>query len=673
LISRHSRIVLVLACMAGVLLAAPASAGAAVSLLGISGLTNDNTPTFNGNAAIGPDGADEVIVEIAGTATATLPTTRDPVSGDFGPVTSGALPDGNYTAQAKQADNGGEATSNVLSFTIDTTPPTVVVNSGPTGTTGPSSGPFIFSSNEAGSTFECKMDPGGAWVAGCTSPKSYTGLASGSHTFRVRATDAAGNQGAPAARSFTVDATPPVASISAGPSGPTNSTSPSFSFTSNEAGSTFECKMDPGGPWGGCTSPKAYSELAAGAHTFRVRPKDGLGNVGAIVNRAFTVDTTPPNTTITAGPAGTTTSAVATFSFSSTEADSTFQCRMDAGAWKTCASPHTFSGLGEGNRTAEIRAVDPAGNPDPSPASRSWTILDLHPPTASFTVTPASPMSGETVTLKSTSTDPDNALERQSWDLDNDGRFNDGSDPVVGHVWAKPGSYKVRLLVVDAQGITVVAEKVIPVGNRSPTAKISSSPSSLRVGRKVTFNSTAADPDGSVAKVVWDLDGDGKYDDAAGATASRTYRKAGKVKVGVQVTDELGASTTAAQSVRIAEQAMLSPFPIVRISGRFTRRGVSLSRLLVEVPKGARVLISCRGKGCPRKRVSRAAETRGPAAKSLRFKTFERFLPSGTVLDVRVTKTGQIGKFTRIRVRSGRAPTRSDKCLKRGKSVRCPT
>src|SRR5215203_3642076 len=73
----------------------------------------------------------------------------------------------------------------------DTTPPDTVINSGPSGTIKTTDTRFTFSSTEANSKFECSLD--GADFSACSSPKQYTGLANGSHTFKVRATDAAGN------------------------------------------------------------------------------------------------------------------------------------------------------------------------------------------------------------------------------------------------------------------------------------------------------------------------------------------------------------------------------------------------------------------------------------------------------------------------------------------------
>jgi hypothetical protein len=67
---------------------------------------------------------------------------------------------------------------------------------------------FGFTASEAGSSFSCRLDDG-AWAA-CGSPKGYTGLANGTHTFLVRATDAAGNvDGTPASRSWTVSVPAP--------------------------------------------------------------------------------------------------------------------------------------------------------------------------------------------------------------------------------------------------------------------------------------------------------------------------------------------------------------------------------------------------------------------------------------------------------------------------------
>ena len=85
-------------------------------------------------------------------------------------------------------------------------------------------------------------------------------------------------------------------------------------------------------------------------------------------------DTTPPDTMIAAGPSGTTTSNSASFTFSSSEAGSTFQCRLDDGNFGSCTSPKEYSGLSTGTHTFDVRATDQAGNTDQSPASRTWTI-----------------------------------------------------------------------------------------------------------------------------------------------------------------------------------------------------------------------------------------------------------------------------------------------------------
>ncbi|HET6921116.1 MAG TPA: hypothetical protein VFI46_16880, partial [Jiangellaceae bacterium] len=85
-------------------------------------------------------------------------------------------------------------------------------------------------------------------------------------------------------------------------------------------------------------------------------------------------DTTPPDTTITAGPSGTVTATDAAFGFSASETGSTFECRLDSAAFAPCTSPKTYNGLATGSHTFEVRARDGAGILDPTPASRTWTI-----------------------------------------------------------------------------------------------------------------------------------------------------------------------------------------------------------------------------------------------------------------------------------------------------------
>jgi PKD domain len=91
------------------------------------------------------------------------------------------------------------------------------------------------------------------------------------------------------------------------------------------------------------------------------------------VEDAVVSDTTPPQTTITSGPTGTTPSMAAAFEFTASE-QSTFECSLDDAPFDACASPATYSGLGDGSHTFRVRATDRVGNTDPTPAEQTWTV-----------------------------------------------------------------------------------------------------------------------------------------------------------------------------------------------------------------------------------------------------------------------------------------------------------
>src|SRR5207248_4634255 len=125
-------------------------------------------------------------------------------------------------------------------------------------------------------------------------------------------TGTAGNTGAAASYTWTVDTVAPTASITSSPSNPSNSASPSFSFSS-EAGASFQCALD-GAAFASCSSPKAYSAIADGSHTFQVKAIDTAGNTGAAASYTWTVDTVAPSASITASPTNPSNSSAPSFS-----------------------------------------------------------------------------------------------------------------------------------------------------------------------------------------------------------------------------------------------------------------------------------------------------------------------------------------------------------------------
>jgi Bacterial Ig domain/RTX calcium-binding nonapeptide repeat (4 copies)/Calcineurin-like phosphoesterase len=198
-----------------------------------------------------------------------------------------------------------------------------------------------------------------------------TRVPDGVRTLRARAIDAAGNPTNSVGRRVLIDNTLPETAIVSRPRPVASSATAVFSFTS-EPGATFECALDRR-VFTLCASPVRYDRLAQGRHTFLVRARDAAGNLQPTPSAwAWTVDTTRPATTLLSGRVDRGAPARASFAFESNERGAAFQCSLDGGPWFGCASPAVFEGLAAGPRSFRVRAIDPAGNVDWSPAAREW-------------------------------------------------------------------------------------------------------------------------------------------------------------------------------------------------------------------------------------------------------------------------------------------------------------
>ena len=173
----------------------------------------------------------------------------------------------------------------------------------------------------------------------------------------------------------TADTTPPETTIGSGPSDGSyvKNTSASFSFSSSKAGSTFQCSRD-GASFSACTSPKSYSSLSQGNHTFQVRAIDKAGNIDASpASRSWFVDTVVPKGTISInGGAAFTSSRSVTLRLSASDlspASGVDSMRFRNGgtttwsSWFDYSTTHSWTlTAGAGTKTVYVQYKDRAGN-----------------------------------------------------------------------------------------------------------------------------------------------------------------------------------------------------------------------------------------------------------------------------------------------------------------------
>jgi len=359
---------------------------------GPAGSTNDSTPTFGFSS---PDGSARFECRIDGGGWSSCSS----------PHTLPALPDGAHSFEVRAVDAAGNADASPASrsLTIDTQAPAVTLRSPAPGAATRDATPAL--SGDAGGapgdspTVSVKIYVGSSSSgtplqtvtalssAGGWSVELPAALSDGPYTAVAEQADGAGNAGRSVPVNFSVDTAPPDTSLPGGPKPLTNDATPSFELASSEAASRFECRLD-GGAWTACSSPHTAQALSDGEHTFAARAVDRAGNVDASpASQAFSVDATAPDTTISVGPQSPTKNTTPTFEFAGSESSSVFECRLDSAAWTSCSSPHRTAELAVGPHSFQVRAIDSAGNPDGSPASREFTVdpesVAALPPSAS--------------------------------------------------------------------------------------------------------------------------------------------------------------------------------------------------------------------------------------------------------------------------------------------------
>lgn len=317
--------------------------------------------------------------------------------------------------------------------------------------------------------------------------------------------------------------------------------------------------LDPSPPAATITATAGWatSTVADGAHTLTAAATDGAQNT-ATATRTVLVDNTPPDTQITGGPDGPITGSGATFTFAGTDnvtppAGLTFAWRVDAGEFTpfATAASATLSGLIAGPHAFEVKARDQAGNEDPTPARRSFTVPSLE-------VAIAEPVANATV--------PSGALLVR-------GTVASGGTEVGvtvnGVVAAMQGGSFAAMVPVTAPSVALAAVAATQSGETAShtvtvtVTEVGEDGVALRAHPQtggVPLTTSFSLLGGPVpARIELDLEGDGQVDFDGPTLDGQTftYSTSGLYLPRVRVVDGQGAVFTASTVVQVLDQAGL--------------------------------------------------------------------------------------------------------------------
>jgi len=372
-------------------------------------------------------------------------------------------------------------------------------------------------------SYQFQLDSG-AWSTEVpiATPISFTGLADGLHTLRVKGRDALLDtlQTVPTTVIWTVETTLPATTIVRAPASLSPSASGLFIFRSSKPGTAFECQLD-GGDFAPCASPYLYSALSDGSHSFAVRGVD-LAGTGepAMASYAWVIDTVSTIARLADTPPGLTNSTSATIQVYGTGI-SAYRYSLDNGAYSADFSTSvalSLKALSNGAHSLSVQGKDAAGNYQLSPTSIVWTVDTVAPVTTIISQPPAVSAIG-TGNISFSSSKPGSTFTCQ---LDK-GAAVPCSSP-YGFLALGGGAHKVSIIATDSAGnvqpTATVASWTIDVTSLAPTIAISApSAGSTKTG-PVTYTVTYADANFNGSTLT-----------AANVTLNRTGSATGTVAV----------------------------------------------------------------------------------------------------------------------------------------------
>ncbi|MDO7883697.1 hypothetical protein [Antiquaquibacter soli] len=331
------------------------------------------------------------------------------------PLVLDGLTDGEHTVTVWAIDRAGNETADERTWTADASAPVISIDEvEPFLTHAPAS--ISWTVDDPTATLECEYafenaDEAVNTSGACAASPQVLSDVEGRYSFTVDARDAVGNT-ASLSRSFVVDRTSPVVSLTATPPAVSGSASGSLSFTAGEGRhdpwvsgvARFVCVLD-GTIVDPCASPFEFSGLGDGEHEFGVIAVDNAGNTSDSVGHDWLVDTVPPTVEIESAPAEFTNEASASIVFTVVDTGSGIQsqsCSAD-GDSVPCSSPISLSGLAEGEHEVVISVTDNAGLT--ASATATWTV-DTVAPVVEFTRAPLTSGASATFEFRSTDASP---------------------------------------------------------------------------------------------------------------------------------------------------------------------------------------------------------------------------------------------------------------------------